>query len=85
MEAQDIDSDWTLPIIDLRRCVGCGICVQRCPTQAVALFEQRAVIVHPERCTFCEVCEQYCPHSAIARPFVVRFAPSEGLVRKENR
>jgi Pyruvate/2-oxoacid:ferredoxin oxidoreductase delta subunit len=72
MEHQN--GDWVLPLIDLQRCVGCGECVRRCPTQAVALQEQHAVIVQPERCNFCDICEQYCPHEAIGRPFVIRFA-----------
>jgi ferredoxin len=63
-----------LPVIDLRRCDGCGICVTSCPTQAVQLVADRARIVVPERCTFCEICESYCPRDAIGRPFRVELA-----------
>ncbi|GAB4109814.1 MAG: 4Fe-4S binding protein [Roseiflexaceae bacterium] len=62
-----------LPLIDLQRCKGCGICQQRCPTQAVAVLHGKAQITHPEACTFCEVCESYCPEGAIGRPFAIRF------------
>ncbi len=75
MEGQTMDQKTALPIIDLQRCIGCGECVRLCPTQAVALKDQRAAIVQPERCNFCELCERYCPQGAIARYFVIRFAP----------
>lgn len=66
---------WALPIIDRRRCTGCGECERRCPTQAVAVRGRQAVIVRPAACTFCDICETFCPHGAIERPFTVTFAP----------
>jgi MinD superfamily P-loop ATPase len=66
-----------LPLIDLSRCTGCGLCEQLCPTQAVAVQRNRAVIIHPNECSFCEVCESYCPEGAIGRPFTIAFAPEE--------
>jgi ferredoxin len=65
---------WPLPVIALERCTGCGLCQQRCPTQAVEVHAGRAVIVRPEACTFCEVCESLCPSGAIGRPFRIVFA-----------
>lgn len=67
--------EWVLPLIDLARCTGCGECVRRCPTQAVALVAGHATIVRPEACSYCEVCESYCPTAAIGRPFTISFAP----------
>lgn len=64
-----------LPIIDLRRCTGCGLCQSLCPTAAVKVRNGKAEIVYPEQCTFCEVCETYCPVGAIGRPFTIGFAP----------
>jgi ferredoxin len=64
-----------IPIIDLRRCTGCGVCAERCPTGAVELRGGRAAIVRPADCTFCPICESYCPHDAIGRPFTIVFAP----------
>jgi len=63
------------PIIDPRRCVGCGICVAVCPSQALALRAGRATLVRPEDCTFCPRCEANCPREAIGRPFQISFAP----------
>jgi NAD-dependent dihydropyrimidine dehydrogenase PreA subunit len=71
-------SDKALPLIDLRRCTGCGLCEQLCPTKAVEVRGNVAVIARPEACTFCEVCESYCPEGAIGRPFAIVFAPTAG-------
>lgn len=68
--------NWPLPLINLRRCTGCGRCVALCPTSAVTLMAGKARIVRPMDCTFCEVCETYCPENAIGRPFHIVFAPT---------
>jgi NAD-dependent dihydropyrimidine dehydrogenase PreA subunit len=64
-----------LPLIDPARCTGCGVCVQRCPTNAVAVRAHKATIVRPQACTYCDLCETYCPEGAIGRPFTIVFAP----------
>ena len=68
-----------IPRIDQRLCTGCGLCVQQCPTQAVAVRDGVAVIVRPEACSFCELCERSCPTGAIGRPFTITFAPSTAV------
>ena len=70
---------WPLPVIDPDRCSGCGLCQELCPTQAVEVVGQLAVIVRPEDCSFCDVCESYCPEAAIGRAFMISFAvPARG-------
>ena len=67
---------YALPLVDQRRCTGCGLCAELCPTRAVELRAGKAAIVRPADCTFCEVCESYCPEGAIGRPFTIIFAPT---------
>lgn len=62
-----------IPRIDERRCTGCGNCEALCPTQAVQVVNDRAVIVRPEACVYCDVCETFCPEGAIGRPFLIVF------------
>ena len=64
-----------LPLIDPTRCTGCGVCAQLCPTNAVAVRANLAIIVRPQACTYCDLCETYCPEGAIGRPFTIVFAP----------
>ena len=68
---------WPLPIINLRRCTGCGLCEQLCPTGAVEVQAGKAAIVRPADCSFCDVCESYCPEGAIGRPFTVAFVANK--------
>jgi MinD superfamily P-loop ATPase len=71
------DPNWTLPLIEERRCTGCGLCEQLCPTRAVEVRDGQATIVRPLDCSFCDVCESYCPEGAIGRPFTIVFAAAE--------
>lgn len=67
---------WPVPHIDAARCIGCGVCEQVCPTEAVEVRDGMASIVRPAACTFCDRCERSCPHDAIGRPFAIVFAPA---------
>ncbi|MBM7842603.1 ATP-binding protein [Herpetosiphon giganteus] len=71
-----------LPVINLQRCVACGVCETVCPTNAVTLEQQQAILSKPEACTFCDRCEAACPTEAISRSFAIRFAPSSQPLTK---
>lgn len=62
---------YILPTINMLRCTGCGQCAELCPTNAVDILNNKAVITRPQDCTFCEICESYCPEAAIERPFTI--------------
>jgi NAD-dependent dihydropyrimidine dehydrogenase PreA subunit len=64
------DDGW-MPIIHQDRCVGCGTCVQQCPTQALARVNDKAQLMYPERCIYCADCEMLCPEGAIEVFFVI--------------
>jgi NAD-dependent dihydropyrimidine dehydrogenase PreA subunit len=50
--------------VDLDRCIGCGICVQDCPLDAIRLKKKKAVI--GDRCSECGACMRVCPEEAIS-------------------
>ena len=58
-------SEWALPIINMDRCNGCGLCADYCPTDAVEMSEAHPSIVRPEDCSYCGLCEEICPVGAI--------------------
>jgi len=54
-----------IPKIDSSRCVGCGVCVNACPTGVLALVGGKSRVVHAEACVRCGVCSNLCPSHAI--------------------
>ncbi|HDZ18606.1 MAG TPA: 4Fe-4S dicluster domain-containing protein [archaeon] len=53
----------------LKNCVGCGVCVDLCPTRAIpysliGYFSSLAKISE-KKCNGCGKCVQICPHRAI--------------------
>jgi electron transport complex protein RnfB len=59
------------PIINKQLCTGCHLCVDLCPTGALAELDGKAELIYPELCTYCTVCEDRCPEDAIALPFLI--------------
>ena len=60
-----------LPLIDRATCTGCGDCVEVCPTEALALQNDVAVLAAPEACNYCAFCEALCPVGAIELPYKI--------------
>lgn len=63
-------------ILNAETCTGCGICVDACPEEAIALGPVGAarrgavnnaapVDVNPEKCSYCGVCVIMCPFNAM--------------------
>lgn len=50
--------------IDAESCVGCGLCVKRCPMQAISLEEKKACVLEA-RCIGCGVCVPNCRKNSI--------------------
>lgn len=46
-------------------CVGCGTCVEECPSDALSM-EDDICIVDEEECVECEACIEACPSGAIS-------------------
>jgi ferredoxin len=52
------------PVPDSKRCRLCGICVESCPPQAMAVAENELRIDYA-RCIRCFCCQELCPHAAL--------------------
>lgn len=70
-------TDRPIPLIDPRLCDGCGLCVRACPTKALALQDEKAVVADPLACEYSGLCEAVCPTGAVTRPFEIVVAEEE--------
>lgn len=53
------------PRILPERCVGCAICKNACPAQAITMKDRKAR-VSPGKCIHCYCCHELCPQKAVA-------------------
>jgi Na+-translocating ferredoxin:NAD+ oxidoreductase RNF subunit RnfB len=61
-----INSTYYLSVIDQDACIGCGTCVERCPTDAIKLDENGKAERDESSCFGCGVCVRFCPEEAIS-------------------
>lgn len=55
-----------LAVIDEDWCIGCTLCLDACPTDAIVGSNKRMHTVIAEHCTGCELCLPVCPVDCIA-------------------
>jgi MinD superfamily P-loop ATPase len=60
-----------MPIIDLNKCDGCGLCVSVCHCNALVLVRNVITITETAECDWCTDCEVVCPTGAISCPFEI--------------
>ncbi|HXY87383.1 MAG TPA: 4Fe-4S binding protein [Candidatus Acidoferrales bacterium] len=50
-------------LIDVDVCVGCGACVEECPSGAILLDD--VAVVSVDECIDCGTCVEVCPSGAV--------------------
>jgi len=53
-----------VPVIDVFKCNGCGVCVKLCPPKVVGMVREKAVIL-VDLCEECGICADVCSIKAI--------------------
>lgn len=51
--------------VDEEKCTGCETCVAECPSEAITMADEKAV-VNEETCIDCGVCVDACQEEAIS-------------------
>jgi len=63
--AHGIESARSAALIDETACIGCTLCIQACPTDAIVGAPKQMHTVLLEHCTGCELCVAPCPVDCI--------------------
>jgi electron transport complex protein RnfB len=64
-KAHGIESQRTVAWIDEQWCIGCTLCINACPTDAIVGSHKRMHTVMEAHCTGCELCLPVCPVDCI--------------------
>ena len=50
--------------VDVNLCIGCGMCMRKCPQEAIKVVDNLAV-VDDALCVGCGICREVCPRKCI--------------------
>ena len=54
-----------MPWINKDMCIGCGVCVNVCPTTAIELRDAGKATIKDDKCIRCGKCHTACPEDAV--------------------
>jgi ferredoxin len=54
-----------MPWVNEDLCVGCGVCVEDCPVDAITLKEEQKAVINEDECIRCGRCHDVCPQEAV--------------------
>lgn len=54
------DQHATRPQVNPKKCVGCGLCVEICPTKTISMTNEKKAIVNQKNCIGCGECMSHC-------------------------
>ena len=54
-----------LPTVDERKCTGCGVCPEVCPTACLEMGPHLPWLPRPAECVACGLCVEVCPAAAL--------------------
>ncbi len=61
-----VERERPVAVIDEHACIGCTLCIQACPVDAIAGAAKQMHTVIPALCTGCDLCVAPCPVDCIA-------------------
>ena len=61
-----VEKPKSVALIDENFCIGCTLCIQACPVDAIVGASKQMHTVIPRLCTGCELCIEPCPVDCIA-------------------
>ena len=56
----------TTLMFDVKKCIGCGRCVEVCPHEVFIIEDRRARITDRDACMECGACAKNCPVEALS-------------------
>ncbi len=59
-------------------CIGCGLCVKKCPYGAIDGEKKKRFEINPALCEECGACFVHCPKAAIVDPHGIRRVLEKG-------
>lgn len=65
VDAEAVEPEPLVAVIDENTCIGCTLCIQACPVDAIVGASKRMHTVIASECTGCKLCLPPCPVDCI--------------------